>query len=162
MNKAYLILGGNKGDKLNNLERAIKSIEARVGEVVNKSSIYSTKAWGNTNQPDFVNQVIDVETKLSALDLLKEILLIEEELGRVRTEVKWGERTMDIDILFYNDELIDEPNLKIPHPYIKERKFVLVPMNEIAGDFIHPVLKKSIYDLLGKCGDELEVSLLIG
>ena len=160
MNTAYLIVGGNKGNKKENLLSALQLMENSVGEISRKSKIYVTKAWGNANQPDFLNQVICINTKLSSTDLLKEILLIEEQLGRKRTDERWMERTMDIDILFYNDEIIDEPNLQIPHPYIKERKFVLIPMNEIAAELIHPVYNKSITTLLDECKDELEVSLL--
>ncbi len=160
MKKAYLILGGNKGDKTKNLESTLRAIEDRVGEITEKSGVYVTKAWGNTAQPDFYNQAIAVNTPLLATDLLKELLLIEEMAGRIRTSEKWQERTMDIDILFYNNEIINEPHLTIPHPYIKERRFVLVPMNEIAKELLHPVINKSIETLLNECEDELNVSLV--
>jgi len=160
MNTAYLILGGNKGDKHKNLVDAIQLIEARIGEITKKSGIYLTKAWGNTKQPDFYNQALCLETNLSATELLKQLLAIEKELGRTRTNKKWQERTMDIDILFFNDEIIDEPNLKIPHPYVQERRFVLIPMNEIAKNHIHPFSKKSIDALLEECADDLEVKLV--
>lgn len=157
MNEAYLILGGNKGDILLNFNRALLSIEKSVGIIIKKSKIYRTAAWGNTHQPDFLNQAICIQTKLSPLPLLKELIKMEESLGRIRDELKWAERTIDIDILFYNDEVIDTPDLKIPHPYIQERKFVLVPLNEIASDFIHPVYNLTINSLLNKCSDTLNV-----
>ncbi len=160
MNIAYLILGGNKGDKMQNLQSALRLIEVRVGEIQKKSGIYSTKAWGNLNQPDFINQVVCIETKLKAEELLNKLLNIEEELGRTRSEQKWMERTMDIDVLFYNSDIINTANLTIPHPYIKDRKFVLIPLVEIADDFIHPVLNKSIADLLNECEDNLEVIMV--
>jgi 2-amino-4-hydroxy-6-hydroxymethyldihydropteridine diphosphokinase len=158
MNTIYLLLGGNKGDKLQTLQQTIAKLEQEVGCVIKQSGIYVTAAWGNTNQPDFFNQAICIETQLSPFDLLVKILAIEESLGRVRTDKKWAERTIDIDILFYNDEIIDTPDLKIPHPFIQERKFVLIPMLDIAAKFMHPQLNKSIQTLLNECEDTLKVS----
>jgi 2-amino-4-hydroxy-6-hydroxymethyldihydropteridine diphosphokinase len=157
MNTAYLILGGNKGDKINNLNQAVLLIEEKVGNILNKSKIYQTAAWGNTHQPDFLNQALCITTELAPKELLKETIKIEELLGRIRGEQKWIERTIDIDILFYNDEIIDTTDLKIPHPYIEERMFVLLPLMDIAPALIHPVLKENITALMKKCKDELEV-----
>lgn len=157
MNIAYLILGGNKGDKLQNLKNAIDQLEKKVGTVLKKSDIYATAAWGNTDQPDFFNQVLLLQTDLSAPDLLAKLLQIEKELGRVRDHQKWMERTMDIDILFFNDSIIETENLKIPHPFIQDRKFVLVPIAQLAPQLIHPVLKKNMETLLDECKDELKV-----
>lgn len=114
-----------------------------LGTIQKTSSIIETNAWGKTKQPDFLNQVILLETKLSPQNLLKKCQEIENKLGRERKE-RWKERTIDLDILFYNDLVLNDVDLIIPHPYISERKFVLKPLNEIASDFIHPVFKKSI------------------
>src|ERR1019366_19658 len=160
MNIAYLILGGNKGDKLQNIRQALFLLENNIGALTKKSDVFVTAAWGNTEQPDFFNQAIRLETSLSASDLLKKIISIEETLGRIRTDKKWMERTMDIDILFYNDEIISIPDLKIPHPFIQERKFVLIPMEQLAPMFVHPQIKKNIRTLLSECSDELEVRCL--
>jgi 2-amino-4-hydroxy-6-hydroxymethyldihydropteridine diphosphokinase len=157
MNKAYLILGGNKGDKINNLHQAQLLIDKNVGTIIHKSKIYQTAAWGNTNQPDFLNMAVCIETELNPQQLLKGSIKIEQSLGRVRAEQKWMERTMDIDILFYNDEIIETPDLTVPHPYIQERMFVLLPLMDIAPELIHPVFKKNIRTLLHQCKDELEV-----
>jgi len=159
MNRCFLLLGGNLGDKEQNLHQANVLIEQQIGSTPKKSSIFITAAWGNKEQPEFYNQAILVETELSAGDLLKSTLKIEEQIGRTRTNDKWQERIIDIDILFYNNDLIDLPELKIPHPFLQERKFVLVPMNEIASDYVHPVLKKTIASLLIECKDPLEVKL---
>jgi 2-amino-4-hydroxy-6-hydroxymethyldihydropteridine diphosphokinase len=161
MNTVYLLLGGNKGDKLQNLQHAIRLLKEQVGKVSKCSDIFVTAAWGNTNQPDFYNQAICIETPLSANNLLQQTISIEESLGRIRTEKKWEQRTMDIDILFYNDEIIDTLDLKIPHPYIQERKFVLIPMAQIASLMLHPKLQKNIQMLLSECVDTLEVTRLI-
>ncbi len=157
MNNTYLILGGNKGDKLQNLQTALQLIESTIGKIILKSDVFVTAAWGNANQPDFVNQAICVETIFSATDLLETILNIEKQLGRIRTEEKWQERTMDIDILFFNNEIINTLHLKVPHPHLQKRNFVLVPMAQIASDLEHPVFKKSISTLLQECSDELKV-----
>jgi 2-amino-4-hydroxy-6-hydroxymethyldihydropteridine diphosphokinase len=157
MNILYIILGSNEGDKLNNLQQAIFLINKEIGLVVAHSAIYSTAPWGNQSQPDFFNQAICVETSFSAEEVLKKTLLIEKQIGRIRGSEKWMPRTMDIDILFYNDAIINTLDLIIPHPYIQDRKFVLIPMLDIASDLLHPILKKSIMELCNTCTDELEV-----
>jgi 2-amino-4-hydroxy-6-hydroxymethyldihydropteridine diphosphokinase len=158
MNNVYLLIGGNIGDTLKNLSESTNCIEKEVGAIVKKSSIYETAAWGVTDQPSFLNQVLFVSTKLSAEDVLKTILSIEEKMGRKRVE-KMGPRTIDIDILFYNDEIISLPNLSVPHPHIANRRFVLEPLAEIAPAFVHPVLKKNVAELLKDCPDTLEVNI---
>ncbi len=156
MNQVFLGLGGNLGDRMNNLELVLSAIELNVGAIGRKSSIYQTKAWGETEQPDFLNMVVEVLTRHSAEQVLNAIQKIETDLGRIRIE-KWGTRTMDIDILFYNEEILNSDRLIIPHPLMEKRKFVLLPLAEIAEKLIHPCLKKTIGQLLLECEDELDV-----
>ena len=156
MNTVYLLLGSNLGNSKEQLLFAIKNIKKNIGKVIKSSSLYSTAAWGNTEQPDFLNQVIIVETALTPLLLLKEILLIEKKMGRVRT-VKNAARIIDIDILFFNNDIINTKSLTVPHPEIQNRCFVLTPLAEIAATHKHPVLKKTIKELLKICPDKLNV-----
>jgi 2-amino-4-hydroxy-6-hydroxymethyldihydropteridine diphosphokinase len=155
----FLLLGSNEGDREANLAQARQAIKASVGTIVKSSSLYKTAAWGVTEQPEFYNQVIQVTTVLDPAPLLTTILYIEESLGRVRIQ-KWGPRIIDIDILFYNTTIIESDNLTIPHVGIPHRRFTLVPLHEIAPDFLHPVLKKSIRRLLRECTDTLSVTLV--
>jgi 2-amino-4-hydroxy-6-hydroxymethyldihydropteridine diphosphokinase len=157
MNTVYLLLGGNQGDKEHILQQALVLIEEQVGEIVQQSAIYITAAWGNEDQPRFYNQAIELKTNLSATAVLKNVLKIEETLGRKRNGDKWQQRTMDIDLLFYNDEIINLPHLKIPHPYIQDRRFVLIPLCQLAKERVHPILKKTMKALLLECKDPLEV-----
>ena len=154
--KVYLILGSNMNDPLAQLSKARNEIFTCIGPILQSSSIYSTAPWGNSNQSNFINQVIKINTTLNPLETMQTILSIETKLGRMRT-VKNAPRIIDIDILFFDKEIIDVPNLQIPHPKIQERKFVLVPLNEIAPNYIHPVLKQSIHHLLEVCKDKLGV-----
>ena len=156
MNIVYLLLGSNLGNSKEQLTLATKFVEEFIGAVTVSSSLYSTAAWGNTDQPDFLNQVIIINTTLSPFPLLKQILLIEKKMGRVRT-VKNAARIIDIDILFFNNEIINEKNLVIPHPEIQNRLFVLTPLAEIAASLVHPVLNMSIKELLKICTDKLNV-----
>lgn len=160
MNKAYLLTGGNEGDRYLNMQQARTNIEHICGQLLLVSSIYETAAWGKRDQPDFLNQVLLIKTLLDPRDLLTAILNIEKEGGRKRT-VKNAPRTIDIDILFYDHLILDEPGLSIPHPRIPERRFVLEPLNEISPDFMHPVLGKTIHQLLLECKDELAVKKII-
>ena len=159
MNKAYLLTGGNIGDRQENLAIAYESIGRNCGDIISTSSIYETAAWGKKDQSSFLNQALEIQTKLNPRRLLKEILRIEKQVGRVRKE-KYGPRIIDIDILLFNDEIHDYPSLKIPHPELQNRRFVLVPLAEIAPGVTHPVLKKTITELLAVCPDTLEVSLI--
>ena len=154
----YIGLGSNLGDRKVNLIGAIELISRRIGIILKQSSVYETKAWGITTQPNFLNQVILVSTKLSAQECLNNLAQIEQELGRVRTE-KWGPRSIDLDLLYYDQEIIETLNLIVPHPGIADRKFVLIPLAEIAPDFVHPLLLKSNKQLLNECHDQLEVKL---
>ncbi len=156
MNLAYLSLGSNEGDRVLWLESAIKLMSAQCGSLVGRSSIYETKAWGITDQPDFLNMAVCVETVNTPEELLTIILDIETGMGRHRT-VKWGPRIIDIDILFYNNAIVEKPNLTIPHPFMQERRFTLTPLAELAPDYVHPKLHKTINQLLANCPDELEV-----
>ena len=156
MNAAYILIGGNLGDRINNLAEARMNIEKDLGEIIKTSSIYETASWGITDQPDFLNQVLLVETTFSAEETMQIILSIENKMGRVRTE-KNASRIIDIDILFFNDEIINQKDLTIPHPEIQNRKFALIPLNEIAPHFLHPVFKQSIQNLLSTSKDKLEV-----
>jgi len=156
MNKAYLLLGSNMGNSQQKLMIAIKNISRQVGYIIRESKLYTTAAWGNTDQPDFLNQVIIVETKLTALQTIDIILGIEEKMGRVRTK-KNAPRIIDIDILFFNKEIIAEKNLDVPHPQIENRRFVLIPLNELSPNFKHPVTHKTIHQLLNDCADTLDV-----
>ncbi len=155
-NQLILSLGGNQGDIKKTFLSAKNNIAQEIGTIVKESSIYQTQAWGVENQPDFLNQVIVVETKLSPITILEKCLVIEMELGRKRMK-RWGERTIDIDLLFFNSEIIQTENLQIPHPKISERNFILHPLAEIIPEFIHPILNKSISQLKIDCTDSLKV-----
>lgn len=156
---AYLLIGSNKGDRKAFLAQAVEKIHRMIGRVGEKSRLYETQAWGVTNQSDFLNQALAVETSLSPQKVLEQILKIENEMGRVRTE-KWAERTIDIDILLYDNFVVKEPNLVIPHPELPKRNFALIPLMDIAGEVEHPVLHQTIEDMYMDCEDPLDVILL--
>jgi len=158
-NEVYISLGSNLGDRIENLKEANHAIELNVGTIFRQSSIYETKPWGKSNQPDFLNQVIMVYSYKSPQECLLDLSAIENQLGRKRTE-KWGARIIDLDLLYVDDVIIHTENLTLPHPGIPERRFVLEPLVEIAPDFVHPKLKKSHRQLLSECTDLLEVKSL--
>ncbi len=156
MNKVYLLLGSNLGNSASNIQKATAMLAEKVGVIDAYSSLYESAAWGKHNQPNFLNQLIVCKTSLQPQQILGQIFHIENHFKRKRTE-KWGARTMDIDILFYADWLVNDAELTIPHPLLHHRKFALLPLNEIAPHFIHPVLGKSMSELCLLCTDELEV-----
>jgi len=159
MNKAYLLIGGNLGDRNKNLNEAIDRIARECGKIIKQSSLYETAAWGKTDQSAFLNQALVLQTELSPVELMKKLLGIEEKMGRQRKE-KNDPRIIDIDILFFEDKILDTEFLTLPHPQIQNRRFALVPLNEIAADLIHPIFKKTISTLLKECPDKLEVKKL--
>ena len=156
MRTAYLLIGGNLGNRKENLAKAVSLINEQCGSLTRSSSIYETEAWGNTDQPSFLNQALEISTSLNARQLMRKVLKIEEIMGRVRKE-KLGPRIIDIDILLFENEIHDLRFLKIPHPEMQNRRFVLVPLAEINSTLQHPILKKSIAELLVECPDNLEV-----
>ncbi len=158
MNTIYIQLGSNMGERNLYIKESLLQIEKIIGTIIYESKTYESSPWGVTEQRNFLNKVISVKSDFSAKDLLKSLQKIEDKLGRTRTE-KWGERTIDLDILFYNAEIINTKELTIPHPHIQDRKFVLIPFAEMNGKFIHPTLKKDIFALLKNCKDTVKVSV---
>jgi 2-amino-4-hydroxy-6-hydroxymethyldihydropteridine diphosphokinase len=154
--KVFLLLGGNEGDVQLTFRKAISKIENQLGSVLNQSSLYKTAAWGPIAQNDFINQIFVITTTYPPHFCLQKLLKIEHELGRFRTQ-KYGPRTIDIDILFYGNEIIRSKDLKVPHPEIQNRNFVLYPLQEIQANFKHPALKKTITELLHLSKDPLKV-----
>jgi 2-amino-4-hydroxy-6-hydroxymethyldihydropteridine diphosphokinase len=159
MINVFLLLGSNLGNRELFLQQAVQFIEQNIAPVTKASGIYETQSWGKTDEPDYLNQVVQLQTELPAQTVLERILNIEIMLGRKR-DVKWGSRIIDIDILFYGDNIINEPGLIIPHPELHNRRFTLEPLEELASDLIHPVLKKSILKLKKELKDGLIVKKL--
>lgn len=143
----FLLLGSNLGNKKEILDQAIELLNQKVGLVILQSKDYETKPWGVTDQPDFLNLAVAIHTRLKPLEILEQTQSIENQLGRVRKE-KWGARLIDIDIIFYGEEIINLPDLKVPHPLMQDRDFALNPLAEIAPNFLHPALKKTVLELL--------------
>lgn len=154
----FIGLGTNIGNRTENLSTAIRLIKSNLGEIKEASPIYKTAAWGITNQPDFYNQVIQLSTTQYPFEVIETLLSIENKMGRVR-EKKWHERLIDLDILFYESIILTSENLKIPHPFINERVFVLKPLHDLYPNFIHPIFKKEVSQLLNECNDTTQIAL---
>lgn len=160
MAKIYLLLGGNMGDRIGYLNKAGKMITERIGKIQTASSLYETEPWGFENENAFLNQIVVAHTLLEPEQVLNPILQIENELGRTRTNEQYSSRTIDIDILFYDDIVISSKDLTIPHPRLHERRFTLEPLAEIDPGMTHPVFGKTISELLEECDDKMEVRKL--
>jgi 2-amino-4-hydroxy-6-hydroxymethyldihydropteridine diphosphokinase len=156
INHAYLLTGSNVGNREMNLLKAGELIQKESVIIVKTSSVYETAPWGQTDQPAFLNQALEIKTSLSARQLMRKILKIEKMMGRIRLQ-KYGPRLIDIDILLFNGEQHNYPLLKLPHPEMTKRRFALLPLAEIAPLAHHPVFKKTIRELLNECPDDLPV-----
>jgi 2-amino-4-hydroxy-6-hydroxymethyldihydropteridine diphosphokinase len=156
MNSAVILLGSNLGNRYKNLSDALTLIKQKIGELKLSSKVYETAPWGNTEQPSFLNQVVEISTAFNALTLMKNLLAIEQEQGRIRRE-KWSPRIIDLDVLYFNEEIIQSNELTVPHPCMHERRFVLVPLNEILPNKLHPILKKMNSQLLKELKDQQDV-----
>jgi len=161
MIKLYILLGGNLGDKQQVFSEARARLNQQVGTITSQSAIYETEPWGFDSDDIFWNQVLEISTAFSPEEVLQQTQQIEHELGRIRKTTQYDSRIIDIDILFYGDQIIEQENLIVPHPRIQERKFALVPLCEIAAELIHPVFQKSITQLLEECRDSLSVEKVI-
>lgn len=159
MNVAYLLIGGNLGNRSANLQNALHQIEKNCGKILDLSAIYETAAWGLTNQPSFYNQALILETNLTPNALMEELLSIETNMGRIRS-LKLGPRIIDLDILLIDQLILNTELLTLPHPSMVQRRFALLPLAEIAPNLVHPILQKTIQELLMDCKDELDVQKL--
>jgi 2-amino-4-hydroxy-6-hydroxymethyldihydropteridine diphosphokinase len=181
MKEVFILLGSNRGDRKGFISNAIEMIERQAGAVIMQSSLYETEPWGFKDSTRFLNHVVEIDTNLRPEELLEQMLAIEVKLGRIRpfdacgcgiptilsTDKESGNngtgyagRTIDLDILFYGPQLVFTDTLMIPHPRLHERRFTLEPMNELAPEFIHPLLKKTISVLLRDCKDHTKVTTL--
>lgn len=160
MNIVYLLLGGNQGPVAETFREAIGLINQKLGEVVQQSSLYESEPWGFESDSLFLNQVIKLHTAVDAFDLMDRILEIEKQLGRQRLSGEMASRMIDIDILFFNDRVIDHSRLQVPHPRLHLRRFTLLPMKELAPWLVHPLLQQTISQLLENCPDQSQVKRL--
>lgn len=156
MENIYISLGTNIGDRASNLERALVNMRNKSISIKKLSSVYESEAWGHHDQPSFLNQVIEISTETPAPALLHQLKAIEKEEGRIKRE-KWREREIDLDILYYGQEIIKTPHLQIPHRYVRERRFVLIPLNEIASEFTDPETGSTIGEITRSCADHSKV-----
>ena len=156
----YLLLGSNLGDRKKQMDEALDLISEVIGEVTKRSSFYETEPWGFSSEEFFLNIAMQTLTSLSPEEVMRKIDEIEKRFGRERSDSGYSSRTMDIDILFYDDLVLDQDILKIPHPRLQDRRFVLVPLNEIAHELIHPIFRKTIGELLQDCTDTKDVRKL--
>ena len=161
MNKVYLLIGGNVGNRVQNLQKAVELIDAGCGKITQQSPLYETAAWGKTDQPAFLNQALELHTHLTAPALMTALLQAEEAMGRKRGE-KFGPRIIDMDILLFNHDIINSDHITVPHPQLANRRFALQPLADIAAAYVHPVLNKSIAGLLADCPDQLPVKKFSG
>ena len=159
MINVFLLLGGNLGHRELYLQKAVQLIGEGISPITRQSSLYETQSWGKTDEPDYLNQVLELQTDLPATAILHNILAIEAVLGRERKE-KWGARVIDIDILFYGDAVINQPGLIVPHPELHNRRFTLEPLGELVPNMVHPLLNKSILQLKNELNDSLVVKKL--
>lgn len=157
---SLILIGSNQGQRELIISQSIKMLAERCGEVLLVSSLYETEPWGFIAEQNFLNQVVALDTEKNPYDLLRELLMIEKELGRKRHDVEGYEsRPIDLDILYYDDIIINDEDLILPHPRLHKRRFALMPLCDIAADFIHPVFKRSNRELLNECEDTSEVKL---
>lgn len=155
-----LIFGGNQGDRKALIDEAVKEM-SELGKIETRSSLYETAPWGFESENTFYNQIVTYNTELSPEEVLDKCQQTEQKLGRVRAGVQFSSRTMDIDILFCDSRIIDTPRLTVPHPRMAQRNFVLCPLNEIMPDFMHPVLRKKISELLQESPDTLKAEIIL-
>jgi 2-amino-4-hydroxy-6-hydroxymethyldihydropteridine diphosphokinase len=159
MDRVYILLGSNLGDRKKMLDECMRQIEKDIGTILIRSSVYETEPWGEPDQPWYLNQAIGLDISLEPLALLEKLQQIEIQLGRERKGKQWQPRTIDIDIVLYNDMVLETRQLTIPHPWLHRRRFALVPLAEIAGEEMHPVFRRTISDLVRHCDDPLQVVL---
>ena len=159
MNLAYLLIGGNLGNRSANLQNALHQIEKNCGKILDLSAIYETAAWGLSNQPSFYNQAVSIQTNLEPKALMEQLLAIETNMGRIRS-IKLGPRLIDLDILLIDQLILNTETLILPHPLMEHRRFALLPLAEIAPNLMHPILQKTIQELLMHCSDQLDVQKL--
>jgi 2-amino-4-hydroxy-6-hydroxymethyldihydropteridine diphosphokinase len=160
MNQVYLSLGSNRGNREQQLQKAIEML-GKAGRITIASSRFETQPWRMNDETNFINQAVLIETELSAQQMMEHIISIEESMGRVRGNSGYEPRTIDIDILFFNNSIINSPTLTIPHPHISDRRFVLEPLFEIAPNYIHPVLKATVKQLLATCPDNHSITKMM-